>query len=249
MSTALTEVKNQLVRMEDQFKMSLPPEVSSQKFMRTVITAVSTNSELLSCNRASLYKACLDAAADGCLPDGRKAAIVPYKGQAVYQRMIAGTIEKMHKSGEIGLISAHVVYEGDKFNHYVDENGEHIDFQPNYLGERGHPVLAFSLVKLKDGDTSIEVMTRNEIEAAREQGSAKESLMWKKFPGEAWRKTVLKRHSKRLPLENYDSVVERDPVQLQPVREIPEPEPEPTPELEQKSRVEKIVEEKKNAKS
>src|SRR5260370_37569637 len=57
---------------------ALPAHVSVDKFKRVLITAVSSNPELLYANRRTLFTAAVRCASDGLLPDGREAALVVY---------------------------------------------------------------------------------------------------------------------------------------------------------------------------
>ena len=49
--------------MKEQFKAALPPHIDVDKFVRVVMTAVSTTPALVNADRASLLSACLKSAA------------------------------------------------------------------------------------------------------------------------------------------------------------------------------------------
>ena len=56
-----------------------------------------------------------------------------------------------------------------------------------------------------------EVMGAEEIEAVRAQSRQPDGLLWTKFVGEAWRKTVVRRGFKSVPCsEHLQTVVQRD---------------------------------------
>lgn len=67
-----------LDRQQKELELVLPKHVDLGGFCRIVLTAVSSNEKLASADRTSLLAACMDAAEDGLLPDGREGAIVPY---------------------------------------------------------------------------------------------------------------------------------------------------------------------------
>ena len=78
-SNQLPEVRLKLDAMAAQFAAVLPRHITPAKFVRVVLTAIQNNPELLECDRHSLFNACMRAATDGLLPDGRLGAIVTYK--------------------------------------------------------------------------------------------------------------------------------------------------------------------------
>lgn len=194
-----------LDKLGPQFKMALPSHISVEKFQRVVITAVQTNPKLATCDRGSFWAACMKAAQDGLLPDGRECAIVPFKNnttgvvEAQYLQMIAGVLKKVRNSGELSSISPHVVYEKDEFKHWVDENGEHFKHVPCLEDDPGQPRFVYCMARLKDGSVYFERMSKAEIEAVRSQSKASNSLKWTKFWGEGAKVSVTKRLAKRLP--------------------------------------------------
>src|SRR5688500_5969553 len=135
--TPIEDLRNALNGMEGQFKLVLPPHVPSEKFVRTVITAVQNNRALMECDRSTLFSACLECATDGLLPDGREAAIVPYGKEATYMPMVGGLLKMMRNSGDIAAVVPQIVCQNDTFDYWVDEHGEHIMHKPKLDGPRG----------------------------------------------------------------------------------------------------------------
>lgn len=178
----------------------LPHGVDIGRFKSTVMMAVQRNPYLEKCDVASLMKACQLAAADGLLVDGRDAALVPFKNEVQYIPMIGGVLKKLRQSGELESIGAHVVYENDHFEYYIDETGPKLRHEPSF-GDRGNMMLAYAVARLKHGGVQIEVMTKEEINkvksASKTSGSS--SSPWNQWPGEMWKKTVLRRICKYLP--------------------------------------------------
>jgi recombination protein RecT len=203
-------------RMEPEFKSALPPHIPAEKFIRVVMTAIQGNLELLNADRHSLIRACTMAAQDGLLPDGREAALVIYNLKGVptvrYTPMIGGVLKKVRNSGELASIDSHVVYADDEFDFYVDENGEHVRFRPALEDDRGERRLAFAVARTKDGGFYIEVMTAAQVLAVKDVSRAKNAGPWaSEFEDEMWRKTVIRRLSKRLPMStDLDTVIRRD---------------------------------------
>lgn len=208
--------KNEFIKMEFEIKKLLPPHVPFEKFERTVLTAVQMNPVILEADRRSLFNACLKAAQDGLLPDGSESALVVYKtkdGPKVQHiPMIRGIIKKVRNSGELGTIVAEVVYKNDEFDYFTNETGPHIVHKPNVFGDRGDPVGAYALIRTKDGNPYIEVMSRDQIMAVKSVSKAKDTGPWSgSFESEMWRKTVLRRCSKKAPMSSdIESLVQRD---------------------------------------
>ncbi len=71
---------------------------------------------------------------------------------------------------------------------------------------------AYAIFKREDGVIlHREVMCESEIDDVRAQSKAKESLMWTKFKTEGWRKSVIRRGIKTVPVsESLEQVVHRD---------------------------------------
>ncbi len=198
------QIRVDLQRMEPQFKMALPAHIPPERFLRVAMTAVQNNPTLLECDRASLFAATMKAAQDGLLPDGREGAIIPKKGAAVWMPMVAGVLKKVRNSGEISTWSVHEVCERDEFDFELGDS-ERIYHKPR-LSERGKIIAAYSIVKMKDGEVSREVMGMDEIQAIMERSDgyqyAKKNNKqnpWISDFSEMAKKTVIRRHAKRLP--------------------------------------------------
>src|ERR1700709_561055 len=99
--------KNEIQSMESDLKKMLPPSLPSDKFIRTVQTAITLNPQLAECDKTSVLGACMNAAADGLGPDGREATLTIYntkqkdgswKKAAQYIPMVAGVIKRVRNS-------------------------------------------------------------------------------------------------------------------------------------------------------
>jgi recombination protein RecT len=226
----MDDFRNTLTKMEDQFKMVLPPQISPEKFMRVVVTACQLNPKLLEATRASLFAGAMKAAQDGLLADGKEAALVPFKNKSgdllvQYMPMVTGILKKVRNSGELASISAQVVYTKDEFDYWLDESGEHLKHKPSFEGDRGAVRLTYALARTKDNAVYIEVMTEDQVKAVKNVSRAKDSGPWAgAFADEMRKKTAIRRLSKRLPMStDLEQVVQRDddmydldPTEVQP---------------------------------
>jgi recombination protein RecT len=117
-------------------ELALPKHVDVAGFARIVIRAVEAEPLLYDADRGSLMRACLDAAQDGLLPDGREGAIVPYRHRnsnrfvAQWQPMVWGLVKLVRQSEQLVDIASYIVREADAFDHWVDEKGEHFTHRP-----------------------------------------------------------------------------------------------------------------------
>lgn len=217
MTTALAEAKRTPITVAQGLKPhlaeTLPRHIDPDAFARTIQTALQVQPELMAATPRSLMIACMKAATDGLILDGREAALVMrnvkikdggqeyWEKQATYQPMVQGLMKLARNSGEIISIVAQVVYENDLFA-YVLGDEERIEHQPAPLTQdRGNPIAAYAIVKLKSGEAIREVMRASEILNIGRQGS--NSFQYDPKTGknfaEWWRKTVIRRITKYIP--------------------------------------------------
>lgn len=203
-----------LTKMQPEFTAALPTQITPDKFIRTVMTAVGINPALLSTDRRTLLAACMRCAQDGLLPDGREAALVIFNSRdgktCSYMPMYAGILKRARNSGDIASIAAHVVYENDQFEYELGDD-ERIVHKPMMRGDRGSPFMAYAIAKTKDGAVYREVMSVQEIEKVRSSSRASQSGPWVQWWDEMAKKTVFRRLAKRLPSSaDLDRVFESD---------------------------------------
>lgn len=188
----------------------LPPDVSPERFRQVALAAIRQKPELLRCNPQSLFNACLNAAQDGLLPDGREGAIVPRKGTAVWQPMIGGIYKRVKTSGSVASLSANIVYDGEEFEVLLGDDDRIVHRRDMSRVAKGNEVAAYAIATLKDGTKEREVMTWAQVEDVRKVSSAADSGPWRDWPDEMARKTVVRRLAKRLPvLDPADEALQR----------------------------------------
>lgn len=185
-------------------------------FKNIMLAAVSDKPELLFADRGTLFTAARKAFNDGLYPDGRDAALVVYKTkvkrrnaegidiefdiQAVqYMPMVQGIRRRMLESGLVTSVTTEAVYLNDHFDYAFGDNA-FIEHKAPPLGQdRGALIGAYCIIRLGNGDVLRDVMDRKAIEQAKSKSRAPNSLMWKDFEGEAFKKTVARRLSKSAP--------------------------------------------------
>jgi recombination protein RecT len=180
-----------------------------------------------------------------------------YGDKAQYQPMYTGILKKMRNSGELKSIQTQIVYKNDKFKYWFDENGEHLSFEPDILSDRGEPLAVFSIGETKDGGRYIDVMTAKEVDAVKTSSKSAKSQYspWNgAFKLEMWKKTSVRRISKKMPSStDLDQVFASDnedyefePTQ-KPTQDEKSPSVQNTPKSE--TRLDKIVKSAAKAKA
>ena len=208
--TPMQEVRKSLELMAPQFEMALPKQIAPDKFIRVLLTALQNTPDLVQANRQSLYSAAMRCAQDGLLPDGREAALVMFGSDATYMPMVAGILKKVRNSGELASITSQIVHKNDTFRFWIDGSGENLNHEPLMFGDRGPAIGVYALAKTKDGAIYIEVMDQAQVLAVK--GMAKTKKVWEgAFAHEMWRKSAIRRLSKRLPMStDLEQVITRD---------------------------------------
>lgn len=139
--------------------------------------------------------------------------------QVQYMPMVFGLRKKILQSGEISSIETNVVYRAEvEAGAFIFEAGTEAMLRHRPMLELTEEetaddqiVAAYSVAVMKDGTKSFEVMRRSEINKVREKsqtGALKDrfgkdrtpSGPWVDWFGEMARKTVMRRHSKTLPM-------------------------------------------------
>jgi recombination protein RecT len=129
---------------------------------------------------------------------------------AQYIPMVAGIIKRVRNSGEVARLNAFVRYENDDF-HVAYGLEMSLRHEPNFENP-GKPLGAYAVCLFKDGEVDFEYMSAAQIKAIGAQGknAAQYDPGTGKNYGEWWRKTAIRRLSKRLPVNSdLASVIER----------------------------------------
>ena len=198
----------------------LPPTISPERFKSVFVTAATMNQEIFACDATSLRTALLKCAADGLVPDGRQAALVPFNTKinnqfvkiAQYMPMVQGIIARAKDLGDIRNINSNCVYENDRFILHQGDD-DRIEHTPAPMGTpRGEIIGAYAIFIDKDGQVvHREVMDKDAIDKTRNISRAKDSGPWSKWSEEMSRKTVIRRGAKYIPMsDSLRQIIERD---------------------------------------
>ncbi len=197
-----------------QIMKALPKHVDTERFVRSVLTAMNKNPKLQNCTQSSFFNALLDSAEIGLQPNGRDAHLVPYGNTVTFLVDYKGLIKLAFRSGSVSGISANVVFAGDLYDY---ESNRHVPWgwrndaaKPD---DQGKPVGAYCKIQMKDGTEHVERMTFDEIESVRTRSKSGSSASspWSTDWSEMAKKTVFRRAAKWIPTnDELESAFERD---------------------------------------
>ena len=120
-------------------------------------------------------------------------------------------MDLVKRSGEVAHFKAEVVHDNDEFEHSFDlESGEVLRHKKCH-DNPGNLLLAYAVCFFKDGQRQVEVMRKDQINKIRQSSRSPDSGPWSQHTEEMWRKTVIRRICKYLPLTpKTTAVLEHD---------------------------------------
>lgn len=217
-------IRQEIANMGSEFAAVLPANVRVEEFRRVVLNAIQENPELIEADRQTFFRACLDCARDGLVPDGKEAYFdirstkVKVRGQGdvwvkkvVYMPMVRG-FYKRAVGKTLKDWRADVVCEHDRFK-LVKGDEESFIHEPLVFGERGRILGAYSIAVRMDGTISREFISYADCMKAKEKSSSAHSPSspWNVWEDRMCIKTVVKRHAPRLNIgQEVDDLVDRD---------------------------------------
>jgi recombination protein RecT len=217
--TVVQEVRQNLEKMQPDYRAVLPAHIPVPAFIRVAQTAIQMSPDLQECTPRSLLGACTKLAEIGLLPDGEQAAIVAYnvkvktrdgerwEKQAKAMPMVAGIRDLVRRSGQVKDWKVRIVREGDYFKH-VDGDVESLVHEPCYDDES--PIThVYSIAYLENGELSRHVMTIGAVDKIRRRSRSADKGPWVTDYPEMVKKTCLRQHSKALPKAKDDIARER----------------------------------------
>jgi recombination protein RecT len=186
--------------------------IGPDRFIRTAITAVQTQPELVTdVSFQSLWTALLQACRDRLLPNGVQGAIVPFKRQAKWIAMYRGMLDRFEQSGHYKWVTADHHREDDKaFDVWVDEHGQHFLHRPG--PREGKIIETYAAAMTKSGAFFVTVVSETEMMRIKNASRARsEDSPWQTWPDQMRLKSALRRLFKLLPTpQPLDEFVRRD---------------------------------------
>jgi len=200
--------------------------IDADKYIRGVLTTLefTKNDNLKLCTPRSIILSVLTSAQLGLPVDSQGLAyLIPYfnKKSGKYECQLMpgfkGYILKIREASTVDDFYTKVVYEGDDFN---PEEGTHpkiihkSDVYGKKYGDDKYLTHVYSVIVYVSGRTDHEIMTSDQIDTIRDgvtlKNKGKATPMWKYNYGEMARKTVIRRHQKRIQLRSVQKLVQFD---------------------------------------
>jgi phage RecT family recombinase len=192
---------------------ALPKHMTPERMIRVAMTALQKTPKLAECEPRSLVNALVQASELGLEPNTPlgEAYLIPYwnskskQTEAQLMPGYRGLIKLARQSEKVDGIYAELVYEKDFFSIEYGLNKD-LKHRPALNEEdRGELIGAYAVAKFKDGYTDFEYMSAAEIEKIRKRSKSPDAGPWVTDKGEMWRKTPIRRLTKRLPLSVEDN--------------------------------------------
>lgn len=186
----------------------LPKHLPAEKVIRLVLAAASRTPELLECSSESILLAAMQSATLGLEPNTpfQHAYLVPFRNkhtgrkEAQFIPGYRGLIQLAIQSGEIKSVHARAAYAKDHFvvRYGIDETIEHV---PRLEADRGDLVAVYSVARFSSGVSTFEVMAAHEIDAVMKSSATRGAHgPWRDHFDEMAKKSVIRRHSKVMPM-------------------------------------------------
>jgi recombination protein RecT len=207
----LNTFRDLLMRAEPILKQVAASHMNPERLIRLALAAMSRNPQIMQCDKNSILQAVMTASQMGLEPNTplQHAAIVPYwngsRLEAQFQPMYKGLISLAFRGGEVTQMRTVNVYEQDEFE-YEEGLEPKLIHKPNLKAEdRGKVVASYLITRMKNTPVPfLEVMSRSQLLAVKAKALANKKNIaaspWTTSEDEMFRKTVLKRGAKSLPL-------------------------------------------------
>ena len=181
---------------------ALPADFNKARFVQNALALLNDHPELAKYGRDQLIAGLMKGAILGLDFYNKEAYLIPYGTQLNYQVDYKGKkkLAKKYSIRPILDIDAKIVREGDEFQERIIEGKTTFDFTPKPFSTA--PVVgAFAYVIYKDGGMLLDTMSKDDLEKTHKHSKAQNSMAWKDFTTEMYRKTVLHRLCKHIELE------------------------------------------------
>ena len=175
--------------------------ITAEVYEGIVLNALMLVPELERCTPESMDKAVIDSITSGLVPDGKEAAIVPFKNTATLIPMIQGGL-KLARRATPGLsIRVRLVYRQDHFE-YSEGLRAQLDHRPDpHASQHDKDIIAAYAVATMPGagEPEFELMFRGELDRRKAMSRRPNAGPWADHYGEMCKKTVVRQVLKRLP--------------------------------------------------
>ncbi|MEU1596155.1 recombinase RecT [Streptomyces sp. NPDC005708] len=154
------------------FTDALPRHVDKAHFTAVALAQLP---KLKNCTNQSIMTALLACARFGLEPDGRQAAIVPYKNTATFQPMYEGYIELMYRHPRVDSVHFNWIREKDAWDYTPSEPSPRDFYHKPRVDlseeERGPVILAYAFAWIDGRRSQVIILNRSQAEKIRDKYS------------------------------------------------------------------------------
>ena len=182
---------------------ALPKNFNKPRFVQNALALVNKKPELVKdFGQAQVMAGLLRGAMLGLDFFNNECYLVSYQKTLNYQTSYTGQVKliKKYALNPVKNVYAELVREGDVFETGIEKNQKYVTFKPlpfnnkDFLG-------AFAVCEYENGDILVEVMNMDELNAVRNVSKMANSGAWAKFPGEMYKKCVIRRLCKKIEID------------------------------------------------
>jgi len=186
-------------------KMSPMLDVDALRFALMARKVLSDIPRLAQATTASLRRAFVSCALAGLYPDGKQAAIIPFKNrktgtvEATFVPGYLGLVQLAYEHPDVTNIKAGCIYQGERFE-LREGSAPAFDYWPDMTASRdaGSVIAAWARATVR-GEPTWKVISRAEIDAIRARSQAKDDGPWVTDYAQMAAKSAFKQLSKWLP--------------------------------------------------
>ena len=188
---------------------ALPKDFNKARFVQNAVSLMQDNKDLAKYPQAQIVPGLLKGAYLGLDFFNKECYLIPYGSDLQFQIDYKGSIKlaKKYAVRPVDEIYARIVREGDEFSEEVKDNEPIINFKPKPFN-KGKIIGAFAVCQYKDGGAKVEVMSIDQLDTAKRMSKAQTGTAWKFFAEEMYKKTVIRRLCKGIPIELENSTQE-----------------------------------------
>jgi phage RecT family recombinase len=175
-----------------------------KKQFQLINLAFTRTPRLVECSALSVFNAVIYITHLGLEIAPEQAYIIPFHNSRTSKLEAAAVIDyrgliRLAANAEIVFEDPEIIYAGDKFQRWTDEQGKHFRHDPqDAMTDRGPAIGVYTVSRWHD-IAKIHFMSKVEIEPIKSAALARGSVPWKENELAMWRKTVIRRAFKTLP--------------------------------------------------
>lgn len=185
---------------------ALPPDFNKARFIQNCLALASDSNfrdnVLTKYPQSKIVPGLLKGAYLGLDFFNKECYLIPYGNDLQFMVDYKGA-EKLVKKYSVKPVSeiyARIVREGDEFTEQIVNNEPSVTFKPKPFND-GKILGAFAICQYTDGTAKVETMTIAQLDAAKRMSKSQTGTAWKFFSEEMYKKIVIRRLCKGIPIE------------------------------------------------